>query len=646
MRSILSAWMLLVAFAASAAQNADVLGAHDLSAGAASVRGGNSAACLYCHAPHSGNAQAGPLWDQTLSTQTYTLYSSSTLQNTTTQPKLGGTSVLCLSCHDGTVAVGQMVPYGPIDITGKMTSVFKTKLETSHPFSLNLPLQDAADVVRSLAEIGKTADPTGSVKLIKGNIECNSCHTAHNQNIDKKAPEFLVRDNANSGLCLSCHTLEDRTVKTIHNPLRQWAGSVHAISVAQIKATTGLPGYTTVAELACLSCHTSHNAGQSTGLLRNLPPPASGIDTTSQSCLACHSGSASLLQPITNVFAEMAKAGHPYPSSTSNTHTPTEPVILVQNRHATCVDCHDGHASKPTSTFNDAPQIRPSQNGASGVGTDGTALSSPATMQYQTCLRCHGPGAGKQLLPTTYGYLPVRVVSAADPLNVTPEFAVTSSSSHPVMHTTNSPWPQPSLRSYMLMIDGTTNSSRMLGSGQAVSIFCTDCHNADDNREFGGSGPTGTHGSQYSHMLERRYEFSQVAAGAGPGTSIQNLYITPDVSAGGSAPGPYALCGKCHDLSKVLADTSFRPGATAKGGHFTHISDQGISCAVCHTAHGLGSLSANITGERLVNFDLNVVAPNGNSPISYSRATNTCVLTCHLYNHNSDGTVTPAPPRP
>lgn len=176
------------------------------------------------------------------------------------------------------------------------------------------------------------------------------------------------------------------------------------------------------------------------------------------------------------------------------------------------------------------------------------------------------------------------------------------------------------------------------------SAKCIECHNADDNREFGGTGPNGPHGSQYSHMMERRYEFSQVAAAAGPGSPIQNLFPSPDLTAGGAAAGPYALCGKCHSLSNILSDASFRPGTTGKGGHFTHISEQGVSCSVCHTAHGMGSVSAGITGERLVNFDAKVVAPNGATPISYNHSTNTCTLKCHGYYHNSDGSVSSVPP--
>ena len=53
----------------------------------------------------------------------------------------------------------------------------------------------------------------------------------------------------------------------------------------------------------------------------------------------------------------------------------------------------------------------------------------------------------------------------------------------------------------MLNLDGATQ-----GRAMGVRILCTDCHNSDDNREFGGAGPNGPHGSKFTHILERRYE--------------------------------------------------------------------------------------------------------------------------------------------
>ena len=631
---------------ASAQLQGDVLGSHNLSPGGPSqVQGTSSAACLYCHAPHSGIGGNTPLWSQSLSVQTYSMYSSSTAQNSASQPVSGGPSSLCLSCHDGTVAVGTLVPYGTATITGKMPSndVFGGNLSASHPFSLNKPLKDSPYLVASLISTQTTADPSKKVKLINGTVECTSCHEPHVQNLDPVSLEFLVRDASNGQLCLACHEATPRIVNGKTNPLAQWSTSIHATSVNNIAGSAKIGAYTTVAQSACQSCHTMHNANGATGLLRGMTPPPANMDASTTSCMTCHSGGANLQQPIANIYSEFTKStGHPFPTD-SNLHDPNEPGVLVNNRHATCVDCHNPHSTAQVGTFLPPPNVRGSQAGTIGVSeTDGVTIVNPVTKQYETCLRCHGSSPGKQSLPV-YGYMPMWAASAPDRLNVIAEFAATATSSHPVMHSSTSPWPQPSLLPYMLNVDGVTNSSRTLGSGQADSIFCTDCHNSDDNREFGGTGPNGPHGSPYSHVLERRYEFSQVAPASGPGTPIQNLFISPSLTAGGSASGPYALCGKCHSLSNILSDASFKPGLTGKGGHFTHISEQGFSCSTCHTSHGLGGVSPGITGERLVAFDLKVVAPNGSVPVSYNHATNTCTLTCHGYYHNTDGSVTSTP---
>jgi hypothetical protein len=67
--------------------------------------------------------------------------------------------------------------------------------------------------------------------------------------------------------------------------------------------------------------------------------------------------------------------------------------------------------------------------------------------------------------------------------------------------------------------------------------------------------------------------------------------------------------------------------------HARHVKQDGFSCSVCHTAHGMGAQTGSISGERLLNFDAKVVAPNGGTPVSYSHATNSCSLVCHNHSH-------------
>jgi predicted CXXCH cytochrome family protein len=596
-------------FSQTAIQNTDVLGVHDFSSTASPMHGPNANACSYCHIPHRGLNNT-PLWNQTLSTQPYGLYTSGGTQNVPTQPVVGKTSVLCLSCHDGTVAVGQTVALGTLNMTGAMSSAIGTKLESSHPFSLQLPIKDAAHLVPELAGSQSVPDPTKSVRLIDGNIECNTCHDVHNQNIDKKSPEFLVRDNANGQICLSCHTVVARTVATRSNVLAQWPTGIHAKSTAQVAVKAGLGNYMNVGETACGACHATHNS-TGAGLLRKAVDALPNIDGTSQNCLNCHNGSDNMVQPLPNVQADFQKIGHPLPDA-NNPHSSSEPTLMNRNRHATCADCHQAHAANATTSFGPGPALRPSQNGAAGVSVDGSILLT-ATNQFEVCLRCHGSSTDKQSL-AAFGYLPARGLSTGDPLNLIPQFGPTAISAHPVMRDSTMQ-SQPSLRTEMLDIAGTTPTRPM-----GTRILCTDCHNSDNNREFGGTGPNGPHGSKNTHILERRYEASQVAAGAAPGSTVVNLFPNPPLDP--ASGGPYSLCAKCHDLTNVVSNSSF-------GEHAKHIS-QGFSCSVCHSAHGVPAGSAGLSGQRLVNFDVNVVAPS-NGVLSYSNGT--CTLVCHSKTH-------------
>ena len=614
-KALLAALFFLIGGVAEAQITGDTLGMHSLGPGSSSpITGSRPDACAYCHAPHSGLNMG--LWNQKLTTQSYTTYTSNGAKNSTTQPVLGSVSNQCLSCHDGTVAVGATVAYGQVMTRGAMnpSDVFGSNMQSSHPFSIALPLKDSVDLVASLAGSGKTADPTGAVKLIGGNIECTSCHNPHVQAKDPASLNFLVKDSSNGQLCLACHD-PVRTMGGEVNPLADWATSAHAISQSKIAPLAKVGSYATVSADACNACHAPHNASGPARLLRG---------QNEQDCIACHNGGSNIspMPVYANVFAEYAtpKVGHPFPSSTGP-HDATEGILLNNNRHATCVDCHNAHGSEQVTSFLPAPAIRTSQKNIAGVSaSDGTTLLTPAVNQYENCLRCHGTSAGKQVLPM-YGYFAVRAVAAGDPLDLISQFAQTSTSSHPVTHTRSSALPQPSLLENMLNLDGIT-----AGRSMGTQIFCTDCHNSDDNREFGGTGANGPHGSRWTHILERRYELSQATA---PGALINNPFPNPDLSVN----GPYALCGKCHELAnQVMKNTSFND-------HANHIN-AGLSCSTCHTGHGMGATSGNISGERLVNFDLNVVAQNNGLPISYNRATNSCTLMCHGVAHSGTGSGT------
>ena len=70
-----------------------------------------SQVCVFCHTPHAATPALTPLWNKQVSGATYQVYTSSSLDaqaiaGTLAQP--GGSSKLCLSCHDGTLAIGNV----------------------------------------------------------------------------------------------------------------------------------------------------------------------------------------------------------------------------------------------------------------------------------------------------------------------------------------------------------------------------------------------------------------------------------------------------------------------------------------------------------------------------------------------------------
>ncbi len=390
---------------------------------------------------------------------------------------LGSDSGLCLSCHDGTIAVADTVLFGQMPTRGTWMQGdnFTTHLQSSHPFSLVKPIQDDIDLVASLVTQGKTGDKTGAVQLILGNVECTSCHNPHVQAIDKLSMNFLVRDSSNGQMCLACH---DPTRTSLGgnnqvNPLAGWAIGAHNIATNRVSSQAKLGSYGTVAGNACISCHAPHNGQGAARLLRA---------TNEQDCVACHSGGSNLAPALPDVFAEFRKIGHPFPSGT-NLHDAAENPVLNNNRHATCADCHNSHGAEQVMSFNVPPLIRVSQTGAVGIATDGTTVVNPAVNQYENCLRCHGYSAGKAVNPS-YGYLPAR--SAADPLNVIPQMNA-NAKIEPSGHAR--PQQRIAAAQPAAYHAGLSMAAPPTAAPWERKIFCTDCHNSDDNREFGRTGP-------------------------------------------------------------------------------------------------------------------------------------------------------------
>jgi predicted CXXCH cytochrome family protein len=413
--------------------------------------------CVFCHTPHNANPR-GPLWNRKKSGATYVEYGSSTLRASPGQPT--GRSRLCLSCHDGTVALGTLVnlpgrrktDLAETFLTGRAT--LGTDLTDDHPvsFTYDEPLAAAVGTLAAPNRIGLPLD--------KKELQCTTCHDPH----EKDVVPFLHKKTLNGELCTSCHTMKSAT--------ESWAASSHATSQAQPSNTANpwaerKPEWRgrTVAENACFNCHTPHNA---------VTPPRLIKDREEETCFRCHDGTVAQ----TDIKNEIQKPyRHPVDLSAGD-HDPLETFGTdPPPDHVECADCHNPHLSqRRQKSRSAAPAVEPGVRGIDSTG----ALLPESSRRHEICYKCHG---GNNVMP---GPVVTRQIFE---MNNRLKFDIGNPSFHPVQGIGRN-FNVPSLISEL--------TERSL-------IDCTDCHNSDGNPDAGGRGASGPHGSIYEGLLERNY---------------------------------------------------------------------------------------------------------------------------------------------
>lgn len=169
---------------------------------------GEGEICKVCHTPHNAGSNQVPLWRGSLSSSViYTLYSSDTLDATPNQPMVP--SKACLTCHDGTIALGPVT--GCTSCHNAHGSQADLALHDDHPISFtydhSLAQADGAlfDPANTpVASLGGKTIQEGM--LFEDRMECSSCHDVHAAKGDSGlTANLLLVDNNQSNLCLTCH---------------------------------------------------------------------------------------------------------------------------------------------------------------------------------------------------------------------------------------------------------------------------------------------------------------------------------------------------------------------------------------------------------------------------------------------------------
>ena len=456
-----AAWAVAQTPALSGAGRQSIVGSpHDLSVtGPGPIHAlDEEQVCVFCHAPHNATGQQ-PLWNRHMPPTHYRIYQSSTTDARIDQPS--GPSKMCLSCHDGSLALGlvasrpepilmskRTIPPGPSDLT--------FDLSDDHPIGFRYDRALAArdhqirnpEVVSRELPLGKHSE-----------MHCTTCHDPHNNHLGN----FLRITDVRSAICLSCHDMDG------------WEAGSHARSMARTRMRSVDPReklpYNTVADNACTNCHKIHSAEGHERLLR--------FRRDEDNCLDCHNGSVAAM----NIASEIRKPSRHPIELFSGRHDPAEdPRGML--RHVTCADCHNPHAS--TADFN-TPTGQPSfgvVGGATRFVSGENRMGRPiakSEFEYEICFKCHGDQAVRMPLTT----IPRQI----NQTNTRLEFQTANPSFHPVVGPRNNrdvvslkaPW--------------------RVGS----MVRCTDCHNSDASSARLGGGQAGPHGSIYSPLLIDNY---------------------------------------------------------------------------------------------------------------------------------------------
>jgi predicted CXXCH cytochrome family protein len=162
--------------------------------------------CKPCHTPHNAIAGMPRLWNHELTTATYTMHEGTG----TAEDDFDYRSRMCLSCHDGTVALDS---FGGTTGSSYIPSGANlgTDLTNDHPVgsdALYPPIPQptwwansfkASTALPSAIRLQDWTDSAGTAYKVVG---CTSCHNPHNRG---NYGHMLVMSNAASAVCLGCH---------------------------------------------------------------------------------------------------------------------------------------------------------------------------------------------------------------------------------------------------------------------------------------------------------------------------------------------------------------------------------------------------------------------------------------------------------
>jgi len=596
--------------------------------------------CVFCHIPH--NALPGkPLWNREMPQSDYVMYSSEFLKRIgypeasalgMEEGTPGALSRQCLSCHDGTVAIGDvyivrgtvlgdtLIDMVGVSSDGTMPTTaagfIGTDLSIHHPVAIEYNPNFSKEFDSGSVPLGLKSAPDAPLKLYtyngKNYVECSSCHDPHIEN-----GMFLrVTSGANHAervrtTCLSCHD------KSGGDP---WPTS-HAVSGApytdqEVKDRYNNGDDVSVADLFCVNCHTPHNGEGKPYLLRKVEQNTCYMGAAgSRDTAPCHGTGTTWAG---NDVESVLNRPYAHPTNTiDGVHTAfdtlygygstqTDPadshsVKWSDSKHAECTDCHNQHrlgsnnhigsqSDSATKWYPDTPSnavsdviravqgVEPEWPSSNWTQPTSFTTLAESDKEYQICMKCHsywalGPtlasSADEIDTAATDNWIDTETVRATDQAM---EFNPYNKSAHPVVMSLGD---MPGSYAPKGLDSWGTSDVMWYPWNQNLgrqTMYCSDCHGADD--EVGGD-PKGPHGSSYRYMLKGPNKYW-------PTKPDGTLFTTADIQADGTAPDLF--CANCHNLNYPHKQWSRR------------MENRDYACVECHVAIPHGSPVSRLIG--------------------------------------------------
>jgi len=554
--------------------------------------------CVFCHTPHAATAGVSPLWNRKLSNATYTVYTSSSLDaqaigGTLAQP--GGSSKLCLSCHDGTLAIGSVnVLNGAGSVT--TTGTQSITMTGTGPGGVMAPGSGTTTGYTRFLDTDLTNDHPISVSYNKTLVDRDGELRTATQNATDATWEIVSGGTRIAG---------------VRNYQSQGGAGQPAKPLLPFEKTGTDP---LSGQVQCASCHDPHMRETNEATVGNQKflrlnrfqegtPTATWNQTNDIICLSCHDKNQGTGEWAYSAHANPLVATETYNSAIAGVSQREFPASQPVWK-AACLNCHDTHTV-------------PGARRLLREGTDSTSTpkAGGSSAIEETCYQCHTTAAASIVTPTTtVPDIKTDFTTLARHMPITSASQPAGTEKHDIGGNFSDP----------TFVDCSTTTNKcgkdfieqrtLLGVSAAVNRHaeCTDCHNPHrvvkfkDFRGAAGAGViSGTPDASGTHPHRDTTLHTNIASGVLRGSwGVEPIYTSTsfhvqpsgytvkrgdpgnssDSSAGATyVTREYQICLKCHSDYGYSDNNAYPTGNRPDLGSFTGGTPSGTNLLTQYT---------------------------------------------------------------